>query len=163
MKEERTPMRPNVVLDASILGHATGSDDFADQCLDTLWRAGKSFRLVLDHEDHILGEYDRIVAKARRSPVERWWVRLISVGSLLRVSGKIDEADKQKLLDAGFDKSDLPYVSVAKQAGGAPIVHQDRGYCRCEDLICTLAGARCLHAPAFIQELDEHGQIRTTC
>jgi len=152
--------KPNLVIDASVLGYACQNDDFGDICLETLARAERLFRIVLDHDGHIESEYERRMSGRPQNPAARWWVRIVSrVGSRYWCSGKLDQADQRLLEKSRFHDDDFPYVAVAKVAGGAPIVHQDSGYCKAELVIWAVAKSRCLHPPTFIQELDATGRL----
>jgi hypothetical protein len=148
--------KPNIVIDASVLGYAGEPGDLGDACVETLQRAIRIFAVVLDFEGFIESEYDRrIKEKPRDSFVSRWWIKLISqVGSRRLVSGTISQRDEARLRRVRFDTADFTYVAVAKRAGKALLVHEDSDYCNAEDVIVGIATCRCIHPPIFIQELD---------
>lgn len=152
--------KANLVIDASVLGHACQNNDLGDICFETLSRAERLFRIVLDHENHIVSEYERQMSQRPQNRAARWWVRVVSrVGSRYWCCGKLDRADQRRLEKSRFHNDDFAYVAVAKAAGGAPIVHQDSGYCKAESVIWTVAKSRCLRPPTFIQELDATGRL----
>ena len=90
--------KPNLVIDASVLGYACQNDDFGDICLETLGRAERLFRIVLDYEGHIASEYERQMSGRPQNPAARWWVRVVSrVGSRYQCCGKLDRSDQRRL------------------------------------------------------------------
>ena len=152
--------RPTIVLDASVIGHGMRDDELGDDCRETVLRAERMFALVLDVQDHIVDEYQRCIRARPQGPLGRWWVRVISMAVARHTEhGQLTRADEAKLLEAGFDNDDLPYVAVAQRSGGTPIVHEDSDYCDHESLIGEVARARCLHPGMFIRELDSAGRV----
>lgn len=149
--------RPNLIIDASIIGFAGDPTDFGDECVDVLRKAERAFILYFDHDGQIESEYlARIREKSRDSFVSRWWVRMIAqVGARMWVSGRVTNADRRELQKAQFDTSDYPYVAVAKNAKYSLLVHEDSDYCKAEAVIVSLTGCRCLHPPVFNKEFGQ--------
>jgi len=148
--------KPNLVIDASVVGNAGDDSPLGDTCFELLRRVIRIYQLLVDAEGYIQSEYEGLIAaKGRDSFAQRWWIEVqTTVGLRQQYSGKLTRAHLGALEKAGFHNDDYPYVAVAIAAKQATIVHEDTDYCNAESVITTLAAIRCVHPPMLLQELD---------
>lgn len=117
----------DLVIDTGVWKKATdNNNDLYLICVtiigDLAIKSGDS--LVLDVEEYIMSEYRKNIDSRF---IEQVFCNLFSDNRIVKVSNKLDQRHKEKLIEMGFDLDDLPFVGTAMNSGKT-IVTVDSDY-----------------------------------
>ena len=84
--------------------------------------------ILFDQEGHIAREYESCLQRTGSLVLRNWLKRLRDRKAIIFRSGKLPSVHERALLRMNFDRSDLPFVSVAYRSKDKLLVSEDSDY-----------------------------------